>query len=388
MKIFHTSDWHLGKMIYGHSLLSDQEYFIHEVFLPAIRSERPDLVIIAGDLFDRQIAPVEAIRLFDRFLTEISNLHVPLAMISGNHDGAERIAIGTGLLRQSGIYIGSSIADVFTPAKVTVGNETAHVYLLPYCEPAAVRQLLQDESIKSFQEAYTALLDRVRAQLDNSAINILLAHCFVMGGTLSSSESPTFVGGSSEVNPAVFKGFDYVALGHLHGPQRAGANGRYCGSPLKYSFDEAGQRKSFTILDIHKDLKEHKVLIKINEYSRPPKHDMRVLSGLFADLLQQGRDNPCPDYLYANLKDSAPVYMPMDQLRPYYPNLLGLSSEWLSAGSGGVRNDLREQLMHRKTDDLYIFEQFLRQICDSEADDEDRALFMKALNTCREENDL
>ncbi len=382
MKVFHTSDWHLGKMVYGRSLLPDQEYFINEVFLPAVRSGRPDLVVIAGDLFDRQIAPVEAIRLFDRFLTEISDLHVPLALISGNHDGAERIAIGTGLLRQSGIYIGSSIADAFHPAVVTAGEETAHVYLLPYCEPAAVRQFLKDDSIKSFQEAYTALLDRVRAQLDGSVINILLAHCFVMGGTLSSSESPTFVGGSSEVNPSVFEGFDYVALGHLHGPQKAGANGRYCGSPLKYSFDEAGQRKSFTVLDIHKDHTE------ISEYSRPPLHDMRVLSGLFADLLQQGRDNPSNDYLYANLKDTAPVYMPMDQLRPYYPNLLGLSSEWLSAGAGAVRSDLREQLMHRKTDDIYIFEQFLRQICDSEADDGDRALFLQALNTCREENDL
>ena len=381
MKVFHTSDWHLGKMIYGRSLLPDQEHFIKEVFLPAVRSERPDLVLIAGDLFDRQIAPVEAIRIFDSFLTEMSELHVPLALISGNHDGAERIAIGTGLLRQSGIYIGSSIADVFHPAVITAAGETAHVYLLPYCEPAAVRQLLHDDGIKSFQDAYTALLDRVREQIDSSVINILLAHCFVMGGTLSSSESPTFVGGSSEVNPVVFEGFDYVALGHLHGPQRAGKNGRYCGSPLKYSFDEAGQRKSFTVLDIHKGYNE------ISEFSRPPMHDMRVLSGRFSDLLQQGRECPSDDYLYADLKDNAPVYMPMDQLRPYYPNLLGLSSAWLSCGGDGARNDLRDQLMHRKTDDVTIFEQFISQICASEVDDADRELFLQALNTCREEND-
>lgn len=382
MKVFHTSDWHLGRMVYGRSLLPDQEYFINEIFLPAVRCEKPDLVIIAGDLFDRQIAPVEAIRLFDRFLTEMSGLRVPLAMIAGNHDGAERIAIGAGLLRQSGIYIGSNIADAFQPAVITVGEETAHIYLLPYCEPAAVRQFLRNDEIKSFQEAYAALLDRLREQMDSNVINILVAHCFVMGGTLSSSESPTFVGGSSEVNPSVFEGFDYVALGHLHGPQKAGKNGRYCGSPLKYSFDEAGQRKSFTVLDIHKGQTE------IKEYAQPPLRDMRVLSGLFADLLQQGKDRPSEDYLYANLKDNAPVYMPMDQLRPYYPNMLGLSSEWLSAASGGVRNDLREQLIHRKTDDVYIFEQFLQQICGSEADNADRTLFLQALNTCREENDL
>ena len=382
MKVFHSSDWHLGKMVYGHSLLPDQEHFINRVFLPAIHTERPDLVVIAGDLFDRQIAPVEAIRIFDRFLTEMSELHVPLALISGNHDGAERIAIGTGLLRQSGIYIGSSLEDVLHPAVVTAGEETAHVYLLPYCEPATVRQFLKNDGIKSFQEAYAALLDLVREQLNPGVINILLAHCFVMGGSLSSSESPTFVGGSSEVNPSVFKGFDYVALGHLHGPQKAGPNGRYCGSPLKYSFDEAGQRKSFTILDIDKGHME------INEFTAPPLHDMRVISGLFTDLLQQGKDSPSDDYLYANLKDNAPVYMPMDQLRPYYPNLLGLSSEWLSSGIGGVRSDLRNQLMHRKTDDIYIFEQFLHQICGSEADDADRKLFLQALNACREENEI
>jgi DNA repair protein SbcD/Mre11 len=179
----------------------------------------------------------------------------------------------------------------------------------------------------------------------------------------------------------VFEGFDYVALGHLHGPQRAGENGRYCGSPLKYSFDEAGQRKSFTILDIHKN---H---IERNEFSGTPLRDMRVISGLFADLLQQGREHPSNDYLYANLKDNAPVYMPMDQLRPYYPNLLGLSSAWLSSGGDGVRDGLRDQFMHRKTDDIYVFEQFIRQICGGEVDDDDRELFLQALNTCREENE-
>ncbi|NLJ32084.1 MAG: exonuclease SbcCD subunit D [Clostridiales bacterium] len=380
MKIFHTSDWHLGKMIYGHSLLPDQAHFVNEVFLPAVRRERPDLVLLAGDIFDRQIAPVEAIRLFDRFVSDMSALHVPLALIAGNHDGAERIAVGAGLLRQSGVYIGSSIADVFQPAVVRAGNAEAHVYLLPYCEPAAVREFLKDNSLRSFQDAYTALLDRVRGQLAPGVFNILLAHCFVIGGALSASESPTFVGGSSEVNPSVFAGFDYVALGHLHGPQRAGKNGRYSGSPLKYSFDEAGQKKSFTVLDV-----ENKTAA-VSEYSRPPLHDLRVLSGEFTQLLENAKAAPSEDYLYANLKDRAPVYMPMDQLRPYYPNLLGLSSEWLSAAGGAEKNgELHEQLMRRKTDDLYIFEQFLSQICGCEADDGDRELFLQAMRPSGEE---
>ncbi len=382
MKVVHTSDWHLGKMIYGRSLLPDQEHFIFQTFLPMVSYEHPDLVLIAGDVFDRQIAPVEAIRLFDRFLSEMSAFRIPLAIISGNHDGAERIAIGTGLLRQSGIYIGNTIDDLFRPAVISAGSETAHVYLLPYCEPVAVRQYLHDDSIKSFQDAYAALLARVNEMLIPGAINILVAHCFVMGGTLSSSESPTFVGGSSEVSPAVFEGFDYVALGHLHGPQKAGKTGRYCGSPLKYSFDEAGQKKSVSILEISKGNTQ------IEEYSRLPLHDMRVVSGVFSELLRRGKEAPSEDYLYANLKDSAPVYMPMDQLRPYYPNLLGLSSEWLFAGGDGSRDGLRDQFMHRKTDDVYVLEQFLRQICGSEADDADRELFRQALNMSREEKDV
>lgn len=380
MKIFHTSDWHLGKMVYGRSLLPDQAHFVNDVFLPAVRSERPDLVLLAGDIFDRQIAPVEAIRLFDRFVTEMSALHVPLALIAGNHDGADRIAIGAGLLRRSGIYIGTALADAFEPAVITAGGATVQVFLLPYCEPAAVRDYLKDDSLRSFQDAYAALLGRVRQQLAPGAFHILLAHCFVMGGALSSSESPTFVGGSSEVNPSVFEGFDYVALGHLHGPQKAGPNGRYAGSPLKYSFDEAGQKKSFTVLNVENGRAE------ISEYIRPPLHDMRVLSGPFRDLLEAARAAPSEDYLYAALTDCAPVYMPVDQLRPYYPNLLGLSSEWLArTGAAGENGGLRDQLMHRKTDDLYIFEQFLNQICGCEADDGDRTLFLQAMRSCGEE---
>ncbi|WP_195984572.1 exonuclease SbcCD subunit D [Clostridium sp. D33t1_170424_F3] len=370
MKILHTSDWHLGKMLFGRSLLEDQAYFIDRVFLPLMERERPDLLLLAGDVFDRQIAPTEAIRLFDRFVSEAHRLHIPLAVISGNHDGAERMTLGADLLRQCGVTIATKIEDAFTPVRLP-GH--VNLYLLPYFDPVQARQFLGEE-VRGFQESYQAVLDKLRASFEPDAVNLLAAHCFVMGGETSSSESPTFVGGSSEVPPACFAGFSYVALGHLHRPQKAGPNGRYAGSPLKYSFDEADHRKSVAMVHIEDGT------VETEQIPVQPLRDLRLLSGTMETLLAQGRENPSEDYLYVHLLDESPVYMPMDRLRPYFPNLLGLNSEWLARAGSGDNAGLREQLLHRKTDDTAIFEEFLKQICGTQADDEDRALFRRAMN--------
>lgn len=369
MKILHTSDWHLGKMLYGRSLLEDQSYFINRVFLPLMEQEHPDLILLAGDVFDRQIAPVEAIRLFDHFVEETHRLGIPLAAISGNHDGADRMALGTPLLRQSGVTIATKLEDVFQPLLLP---ENVHCYLLPYFEPQQVCQLLGRE-VRGFQEAYRAVLDRVREQLVPGAVNLLVAHCFVMGGETSASESPTFVGGSSEVHPACFDGFSYVALGHLHRPQKAGRNGRYAGSPLKYSFDESMHRKSVTLVTLE-DGQVQTECIPVQ-----PMRDLRTISGTMEELLELGKHTPSEDYLYVELLDESPVYMPMDRLRPYFPNLLGINSQWLSRVGTGENAALREQLLHRKTDDTAIFEAFLQQICGAEVDAADRNLFLQAM---------
>ena len=194
MKILHTSDWHLGKMIYGRSLLQDQAHFIKEIFLPTVQKEQPDCVILAGDIFDRQIAPVEAIRMFDEVLTEMSRLQIPFAVISGNHDGADRIAVGSSMLRSSGIYIATKLEDVFSPVVFTKDNETLHLYLLPYIEPATVRQYFQDESIQGFPMAYQAVISAIQDNMDQTAINILVGHCFAAGSQTCDSESAIYVG--------------------------------------------------------------------------------------------------------------------------------------------------------------------------------------------------
>lgn len=379
MKILHTSDWHLGKMIYGRSLLEDQEHFIKEVFLPTVQRENPDCVILAGDIFDRQIAPVEAIRLFDEVLTEMSRQHIPFAVISGNHDGADRIAVGASMLRSSGIYIATKLEDVFSPVVLTKENETLHLYLLPYIEPAAVRQYFHDDSIQGFPMAYQAVISAIQANMDQTAINILAGHCFAAGSQTCDSESAVYVGGSGEVPPSLFQSFDYTALGHLHGPQRVGENGRYSGSPLKYSFDEEHHKKSLALLDITKQGCTTALL------PIPTLRDMRTVTGTLEELLSLGKSSPSKDYLAVELTNDTPVYMPLEQLRPYFPNVLSVHCNWLHTELSGEQKALRQTMQNRTINEMVVFSQFLQQICGTEPTEEDKTLFQTLLTELKKE---
>ena len=379
MKILHTSDWHLGKMIYGRSLLQDQAHFLKEVFLPTVQKEQPDCVILAGDIFDRQIAPVEAIRMFDKVLTEMSRLQIPFAVISGNHDGADRIAVGASMLRSSGIYIATKLEDVFSPVVLTKGSETLHLYLLPYIEPADVRQYFQDESIQGFPMAYQAVLSAIQDNMDQNAINILVGHCFAAGSQTCDSESAVYVGGSGEVPPSLFQSFDYTALGHLHGPQRVGEYGRYCGSPLKYSFDEEHHKKSLTLLDITKQSNTITLL------PIPTLRDMRTVTGTLEELITLGKTTPSEDYLAVELTNDTPVYMPLEQLRPYFPNVLSVHCNWLHTELSGEQKMLRQTIQNRTINEMTVFSQFLQQICGTEPTKEDEALFQTLFTELKEE---
>ena len=289
MKFIHTSDWHLGKMIYGRSLLEDQEYFIKQVFLPAVDREQPDFVILAGDIYDRQIAPVEAIRLFDWTVSEMAGREVPFFLISGNHDGADRLCVGARLLRKSGIYLTARLEDAFEPILLEKNGESVQIFLLPYFEPAEARDVLGDDSIRGFSEAYEAVLSRLEEKRDPALLSVLVSHCFVAGSTASDSESTLYVGGSGEVGAGCFRNFTYAALGHLHGPQKAGANGWYSGSPLCYSFDEEKQKKGCTVVTLkgyETDCRQVPVV---------PMRPMRTLTAAFDQLMEEGKKSPCQD---------------------------------------------------------------------------------------------
>lgn len=368
MKIIHTSDWHLGRIIYGQSLIDDQRYFIEKFFYPLLDSEKPDAVIIAGDLFDRQIAPAEALRLFDSCITEIcGNMHIPIIAISGNHDGADRLGLGARLLDSSGFHICSRL-DASAEPVVLSGKHEIHIYSLPYFDPAMARDYLKNDDVRGFGEAYAAVLEIIGGRLDPAAFNMLVAHCFITGAEVSDSESPLFIGGSGELDPDMFSRFDYVALGHLHRAQKAGKNGRYSGSPLKYSFDEEHHKKSVTILEIEDSL-------NIREVPVIPRRDMRVISGSISEL-EAAAELSRDDYIFAQI-EGAPVYEPMHRLRKTYPNTLGIRNG-SELGAASENEAVRRELKISAPGN--IFDEFIRQMCGSEPTDADREIFAEAFD--------
>ena len=372
MKFLHTADWHLGKALYGRSMLEEQSWFLLHWLLPLLEREKPDAVLLAGDIFDRQVPPVEAVTLFNTFLNAISQLQIPLIAVTGNHDSAQRLSLGTSLLRKQGVVLATRPEDVWCPYTIVTKEGPFCFYTLPYCDPAAARAALQqeDDGPRTMDEAFRALLARVKP--DPAVQNVLITHCFAAGGQVSASESPAFVGGSSQVGLDCFEPFDYVALGHLHGPQKAGC-GRYSGSPLKYSFDEEKQKKSAVMVT----LKEHHAETEL--FPIVPPHDVRILRGTFEELLTDAQKAPSEDYLLVQLTDEYPIYQPVDRLTPYYPNLLGVSSEYLLSGGGEEDDCFRREMRQHRVSDEQIFTAFLEQICCTEPTEQDLALFQKVM---------
>ncbi|HEX2938774.1 MAG TPA: exonuclease SbcCD subunit D [Ruminiclostridium sp.] len=378
MKILHTSDWHLGKTVMGCQMLPEQEHFIDNVFLPAVDAERPDAIIIAGDIFDRQVPPVEAVRLFSRAISEICAVRgIKTAVISGNHDGAERLAVYSDLLKSQGLFISAKPFDT-EPVLIKGGETNVYIHLLPYFDTAVARDILRRDDIRGQNAAFKAVLEKMKPI--EGAMNILVSHCFAAGGKTCESESPLSVGGSDEVDPSLFGGFDYVALGHLHGPQRTGANGAYSGSPLKYSFDEEKQKKSIAVLELGGDAVERR-LIPIQ-----PLHDMRTITGSIKELIDASEnDSKSDDFIYANLTDTRPVFEPMALLREHYPNILGLHPGWLNmTAAEGCRDNLKQGIRTGAGDRL-LFEEFLRQVCGAEPQEDELALFDELMEKAGEE---
>lgn len=319
MKFIHLSDLHLGKRLHEFSLLEDQRYVLESV-LEAVRRENPDAVLIAGDIYDKTVPSGEAVTLFDRFLTELKSLEVPVCVISGNHDSAERMAFGSGIMNDSGIYI----APVYdgTAAKVTLrdGYGPVNVFLLPFIKPASVRNLFPDAEINSYTDAVNAAIGAM--DIDPAERNVLVAHQFVTGARTSESEEFS-VGGLDNIDASVFAPFDYVALGHLHSPQTlAGGRIRYCGTPLKYSFSEAEDTKSLTVAELGADRE-----LTIRELPLAPLHELKEIRGTYDELMALSfyentgyRD----DYMHITLTDEDDIPDAAARLRTVYRNLMKL----------------------------------------------------------------
>ena len=316
MKLIHLSDLHIGKRVNEVSMIEEQTHILLQI-LQIIDSENADAVLIAGDVYDKSVPSAEAVTLFDDFLCRLAKRNIPTLIISGNHDSPERLAFGNRLLELGGIHI-SPVYDGKIQS-VTISDSYGEVvfWLLPFIKPAHVMRFYSDDDIKSYTDAVRVALEKM--EIDFSKRNVLLTHQFVTGASVDPDGSEEIsVGGSDNVDVSVFEGFDYVALGHIHGPQNIGTNRvRYCGTPLKYSFSESDHHKSVTVVNLGEKGELELQLRPLN-----PKHDLRQLRGTFAEISKGDSSN---DYLHIILTDEEDVPEAVGKLRLVYPNLMKLS---------------------------------------------------------------
>ena len=347
MRFLHTADWHLGRIFYGQYLTDDQAHVLEHQFFTILKDEKIDSILLAGDIFDRAVPPIEAIELWDSIITRLAmDYKVPLFVVSGNHDGAERLEVGRSMLSQSGIHIWGSPHHALQPFEFEGADGKVAICPMPFSEPRRIGDALglgvneaklSDEdnledslfsyvdtdeheepslNLHNYDQMYQAWSDHLYKQVPKGMRSIAVSHAFVMGGEVGGSERTLSVGGSEQVSPQVFKDFHYTALGHLHGPQRMGADYiRYSGSPLKYSFDEHSQKKSFTIIDM-----DTKGNVDISSIPVEAKRDVVILKGYFEDLLnnKELQAKHKDDYVQAQLLDTMPIMDGMAKLRQVY----------------------------------------------------------------------
>ena len=326
MRLLHTADWHLGRIFYGQYLTDDQAHVLENQFFTILKDEKIDGILLAGDIFDRAVPPIEAVELWDSIITRLAmDYKVPLFVVSGNHDGAERLEVGRSMLSQSGIHIWGSPHHALQPFEFEGSDGKVAICPMPFSEPRRIGDALEQNidlnneatlNLHNYDQMYQAWSNHLRNQVPKGMRSIAISHAFVMGGEVGGSERTLSVGGSEQVNPQVFKDFHYTALGHLHGPQRMGADYiRYSGSPLKYSFDEHSQKKSFTIIDM-----DTKGNVDISTIPVEAKRDVVILEGHFKDLLnnKELQAKHKDDYVQARLLDTMPIMDGMAKLRQVY----------------------------------------------------------------------
>jgi exonuclease SbcD len=389
LKILHTADWHIGKIVNQTHLTVDQRYVLDSL-VQLIATEKPDVVIIAGDIYDRAIPPVEAVDLLDDVLSKILlELNVPILMIAGNHDSPDRLGFGSQLLKVKGLHIAGRFCKDFQ--KVVLADEYGPVnfYLIPYAAPAIVRDVLDCDKVCNHDTAMQAIIDVIQTQWNPKARNVLVTHGFIRGRAeleysqsekaLSSTES---LGGAEYVDIKRFNGFTYTALGHLHSPQSAGNERvRYSGSLLKYSFSEVKQHKSVTLVKLDSTGE-----INVECKALSPKRDMRKIKGRLDDLLdpQVYSGTPLDDYLHVTLTDKGELIEPMSKLKAVYPHVLSLDYEVKERCAGADKTSAGEGYKYQSK--LELFRNFYSDITGQEFD-EQKAAIVAAVITAAEIED-
>ncbi|MEK3951962.1 MULTISPECIES: exonuclease SbcCD subunit D [Psychrobacillus] len=382
MKFFHTADWHLGKLVQGIYMTEDQR-FVLEQFLQAIDIEKPDAVIIAGDLYDRAVPPTEAVHLLDELFAEIVlKRNTPLLTIAGNHDSPSRLNFGSQLMKETGLHI---VGQLSRNMKSIVLNDTygeVHFHLVPYADPSQVRYLMEDETIITHNQAMKKIIELIEEKMDKTKRHVFVGHAFVTPHgqeqeNTSDSERPLAIGGAEYVNASLFQPFHYTALGHLHQAHYVlNETIRYSGSPLKYSISEEHHKKGFFIVEMDAEGKT-----TVEKRLLAPTRDMRTVEGFLQDILMQPVSE---DYVFVKLLDDTPVLSPMEQIRTVYPNamhverkafqLIGLSEE--------------PEVGRTKKDEYTLFRSFYSEVSGKEASVETGEIFKEVLTVlAREERE-
>ncbi|MEA1883705.1 MAG: exonuclease SbcCD subunit D [Thermotogota bacterium] len=354
MRIAHTADWHLGKIIFQAKLLEEQSLLLDH-FCHSLEEQQPDVLIIAGDVYDRSVPPSDAVELLDKTLKRIIiELKIPVLMISGNHDSPERIHFGSSFMCHMGLHVKGKLEGFNQP--ITLKDEFGPVdfFLLPYADPAEVKMLLKDESLHTHQAAYEKLIERIKVNQKPGRRTVLVTHAFIAGGAESESERPLSIGGTGVVDAALFNDFTFTALGHLHRPQDIVKDKiHYSGSLMKYSFSEASHTKSYSLIELTDDT------VNVQRIPLKPKRDLRVVEGTFEEILENGRnDSKNEDFILAIIEGEKAILNTVEKLRSVYPNIMKIQREALVFNKN---SKLTVKERESKTD-MELFQAFFEQV--------------------------
>ena len=375
MKFIHTSDWHIGKIVNEYYMTEDQKFVLNQLF-NIIEEEKPDALVIAGDLYDRSVAPVEAIELLNDTINKvIVDLKTPIIAIAGNHDSGERLEFASSLLKDKSFYISGTLNKNIE--KITLCDDYGNVnfYMIPYAEPAIVRALYEDKEIRDYDDAMRVILENIKENMNKDERNVIVAHGYVTYAKdaegkefnsleRSDSERPLSIGGSEYINSSYFNDFNYTALGHLHGRQKVGnENIRYAGSLYKYSFSEVKQKKGVNIVSLDE---KGECTVEFREFEL--RRDFRIIKGELNNLLDKevySKENR-EDYLKVILTDEGEVLEPMRKLKMVYPNVMELTYE----NSLKERSEGKEKKSFKEKSKIDLFKSFYKDVKGKECSEE------------------
>lgn len=373
MKFFHTADWHLGKLVQGIYMTEEQRFVIHQL-IEAIDIEKPDAVIISGDLYDRAVPPMEAVNLLDELMAEIVlKRKTPVLSIAGNHDSPSRLNFGSKLMKDSGLYIVGQLNEELKSVILNDEYGEVHFHLIPYADPSQVRHLFDDDTVTNHQEAMRRIVEEIDKTLDLSKRHVFIGHAFVTARgqqeeNTSDSERPLAIGGAEYVDAALFNNFHYTALGHLHQAHYVlNETIQYAGSPLKYSISEEHHKKGYFIVELDQQGK-----VTLEKRLLVPNRDMRTIEGYMQDILHHPVSQ---DFVFVKLLDETPILSPMEQIRTVYPNAMHVERKVFKS----ITSNEKEQVSRRKTDDFTLFQSFYTEVSGKEPSDETENLFKEVL---------